>query len=122
MPRTAEGREAASINITAELKCHLGEGQTAVLRFSEGKDAFILDLVLVPGEFRARGLGTALVERLLFMADATGKPVHTTARPIGRSTPDTLDRLVRYYERLGFQEVKRGISSVLMSRPVLGAR
>jgi GNAT superfamily N-acetyltransferase len=118
--KLVDEEEVFWLNMTAEVRCHLGGEETAVLRFSEGKDAFMLDLVLVPAKFRGRGLGTALVRRLLRLADAVGKPVHTTARPIGRSTPDTLSRLVLYYERLGFHVLQRGVASVLMRRPVPG--
>lgn len=118
--KLADEDEAFWRNMTGEVRCHLDGEETAVLRFSEGKDAFLLDLVLVPAKFRGRGLGTALVRRLLRLADAAGKPVHTTARPIGRSTPDTLNRLVLYYERLGFDVLQRGVASVHMCRPAPG--
>lgn len=109
--------ESRRLNLTAELRCHLGGEQSAVLRFSEGKDAFVLDLVVVPSELRGQGLGTALIRRLLALAQWAGKPVYTTARPIGRNTPETLERLVCYYERLGFRRTKEGLTSVMMCRP-----
>lgn len=118
-PGSGENRR---LNLTAELRCHLGGDQSAVLRFSEGKDAFVLDLVLVPREHRSQGLGTALIHRLLALADWAGKRVNTTARPIGRNTPETLERLVRYYERLGFRRTEEGLTSVMMCRPARGER
>ncbi len=116
------GSGESRLNLTAEVRCHLGGEESAVLRFSEGKDAFVLDLVLVPAEHRAQGLGTALIHRLLVLADWAGKRIDTTARPIGRSTPETLERLVRYYEGLGFHRTKEGLTSVMMSRPARGER
>lgn len=91
------------------------------MRFSESSDALTLDLVLVPAERRGQGVGTALINRLLLLADTIGKPVLTTARPIGRSNPETLARLVRYYERMGFAVTKWGVSSALMRREVRSA-
>jgi GNAT superfamily N-acetyltransferase len=88
-----------------------------VLEFSEGAEGFELGVMLVPGEHRGTGLGSLLLERLLVLADSLGKPVHTQARPIGSSTPETLARLVRYYERWGFEPRQRGVTSVMMTRP-----
>ncbi len=97
--------------------CHLGEGRSALLRFSEGPDALSLDLVLVPSKLRNTGVGSQLVGRLLALADWAGKPVRTTARPIGRNTPQILARLVGFYERYGFRGEGRGIDCVMMRRP-----
>jgi GNAT superfamily N-acetyltransferase len=87
------------------------------MRFSESRHALSLDLILVPSACRGAGLGTALIHRLFAIADALGKPIHTTARPIGQSSPEILDRLVRYYERLGFVVVEQGFRAVHMKRP-----
>lgn len=100
--------------------CHLGQGRSGLLRFSEGQEAFSLDLVLVPSGLRDRGLGSMLVDRLLALADRASKPVRTTARPIGRSTPQILARLVRFYERLGFRVEQEAVDSVMMLRPRAG--
>jgi GNAT superfamily N-acetyltransferase len=86
------------------------------MRFSESGDALSLDLVLVPSDKRGQGTGHLLLRRLLLLADSLGKPVLTTARPIGKSTPETLDRLERFYGRSGFRVVQRGVSSALMRR------
>ncbi len=94
------------------------EKDRAVLRFSENTQTLVLELVMVPSRFRGRGIGTLLVRRLLLLADALGKPVVTTARPIGRSTPEALEHLVAYYSRLGFQISQRGLTSVKMCRPL----
>lgn len=90
--------------------------QIAQLRFTERERFFELELVLVISAQRGRGLGTALVRRLLVLADAADKPVYTTARPIGSNSPRSLERLTRYYERLRFSVVERGVSSVRMKR------
>lgn len=108
---------AAALNSTTEMRVHLGDRGTATMRFSESRHAFSLDLVLVPASCRGEGLGTALLQRLFAIADSLAKPVHTTARPIGTSSPEVLRRLVRYYERLGFVTVEEGFSCVHMKRP-----
>lgn len=113
-PEEAGGK---ALNATCEMRVHLGDGGTALLRFSESRHAFSLDLILVPSESRGSGLGTILLERLFAIADSLGKPIHTTARPIGKSDPQILARLVRYYERLGFREVEKGFGTVHMKRP-----
>jgi len=95
---------------------HLGDGASAVLRFSESSEAFRLDLVLVPSPRRGEGIGSELVGRLLQLADSSGKPVLVTARPIGRSDPETLRRLVTYYERHGFVVRQWSGTSALMRR------
>ncbi len=97
--------------------CHLGQGRSAFLRFSEGPDALSLDLVLVPSELRNLGVGSQLVGRLLALADWVGKPVRTTARPVGRNTPQILARLVGFYERYGFRRERRGVDCVMLRRP-----
>ena len=114
-------RGAESINLTAEVSLHLEEGESAVLRYSESREALSLDLVMVPGRFRGGGLGSFLVRRLLGLADLLGKPVLTTARPIGGNSPEALERLVRYYARFGFQSAQRGLTAVHMRRPARGS-
>ena len=112
--------EIIALNACSEMKVHLGDAGTAVMRFSESPHAFSLDLILVPSRCRGLGLGTALIQRLFAMADRLRKPIHTTARPIGQSNPEILERLVRYYERLGFSPTEAGVASVHMKRPVGG--
>jgi len=112
--------ESSALNATTEMKAHLGEAGSAVMRFSESRHAFSLDLILVPSACRGAGLGTALIHRLLAIADAVGKPVHTTARPIGQSSAEIVDRLVAYYQRFGFVPVEQGFRAVHMKRPTRG--
>lgn len=102
--------------MNGELRLELEGKNAAQLRFVETEDAFELELLLVPAPWRGRGAGTALLERLFALADAAAKPVHTRARPIGSSTPAALERLVSYYERLGFAILERQVSSVTMRR------
>lgn len=104
-------------NLAGTLKCFLGDGDSAVLEFTEGAEGFELGVALVPSGHRGKGVGTLLLERLLILADSLGKPVHTQARPIGSSTSETLARLVRYYESWGFETRQRGVTSVMMVRP-----
>lgn len=116
-PEPATPAATTTINASTEMRVFLGDSGSAVMRFSESRHAFSLDLILVPSECRSTGLGTELILRLLAIADAVGKPVHTTARPIGQSNPEILERLVRYYERFGFASVDRGFRTVHMKRP-----
>lgn len=92
-----------------------------MLRYSESRDALSLDLVLVPGRFRRLGVGSLLIRRLLVLADALGKPVLTTARPIGGYSAEALERLVRYYASFGFHPQHRGLTAVHMRRLPGGA-
>lgn len=118
--RHGAGTPAAVVNLEGEFILHLGEKKDARLRFSESRDVFLLDLVMVPTGLRQQGHGAALIARLLAMADTLSKPVLLTARPIGQSSPEALARLVRYYEDFGFREEQRALTSVLMRRPVPG--
>ena len=112
---------ASCANLTGELVYQLGQERSAVLRFSEGQNALSLDLLLVPSELRDTGVGSMLLARLLALADRTGKPVRTTARPIGQNNPQTLARLVRFYERFGFCAEHEAVDRVTMRRPPPGA-
>jgi GNAT superfamily N-acetyltransferase len=100
-----------------ELQLRRDGRQIAELHFAENEDSFSLELVLVAAAERGRGLGTELIRRLFILADVAGKPILTTARPIGANTPAALARLERYYQRLGFEVTRRGVSSVDMQRP-----
>lgn len=111
----------AELALTGELQLSLQGKSVAQLRFHELEASFELDLLLVRASHRGQGLGTRLLERLLALADASGKPVVTTARPIGSSAPGTLARLERYYATFGFELAGRGVSSTLMKRPVPSA-
>jgi predicted GNAT superfamily acetyltransferase len=107
----------AGIEMIGELQLRRDGRQIAELHFAENEDNFSLDLVLVAAAERGSGLGTELIRRLFILADAAGKPIVTTARPIGSSSPAALARLERYYLRLGFEATRRGVSSVDMQRP-----
>lgn len=104
------------MNLTGELRWHLGEADFALLHYSEDMAAFSIDSVMVPSAFRGRGIGTELIRRVLIMADAVGKDVFLSARPIGNSGEDRLLRLVHYYERFGFIQIDRGLTVVYMAR------
>lgn len=108
---------AGAASLTGEFKYDLGDGTHATLRYSESATALSLDVVLVPAAHRARGVGTALIHRVLCLADCTGRDVLVVARPIGALNAIALARLVSYYQRFGFVEIDRGVSSVRMRRP-----
>ena len=105
------------MNVTGEIKWHLGEDDYAALKFSESHLAYSIDTVLVPAKFRGQGIGTQLIRKILLMADTEGKEVYLSARPIGTNDEEKLNRLVHYYERFGFQPIDRGLTVVYMKRP-----
>lgn len=109
------------MKLTGELRHQLGADR-ATLRFSEDATTVELEVVLVPAAHRGRGLGTALIERVLCLADSLGKETKVAARPIGTHGADVLERLVTYYRRFGFEETSRGVSVVYMRRPPGRAR
>ena len=102
--------------IVGEMRCRLDAGD-ALLRFSETLTTISVDVVLVPAASRGRGIGTALLKRVLLLADATSRPVQVAARPIGATGEAPLQRLVAFYRRFGFEESGRGVSVVYMLRP-----
>jgi GNAT superfamily N-acetyltransferase len=105
-----------TMQICGELTLDLG-GSTARLRFSETDRGLHVDTVFVPKPHRSAGIGTALMQRVLALADALAKPIWLDARPIDSSSAEALQRLVRYYERLGFIARSRRAGSVEMERP-----
>lgn len=85
-------------------------GRLYVARWKE--ELRIVDIALLP-DFRGRGVGTALLRRLMDEADAAGKPlsIHVEVNNPARSL----------YDRLGFEEVEdRGVY-VFLRRPPRGA-
>lgn len=103
------------MKLTGELRQVLGT-EHATLRYSEDASAISLDIVLVPVAHRAKGIGTALIQRVLCLADSLGKETRVAARPIGTHGEVPLERLVAYYCRFGFEEISRGVSVVHMRR------
>lgn len=104
------------MHICGELTLDLG-GSTARLKFSETERGLRVDTVFVPKSHRCSGIGTALMQRVLALADAFAKPIWLHARPIDSSSAEALQRLVRYYERLGFVARNRSAGKVEMERP-----
>lgn len=103
------------MNIVGEIKQHFGD-DFACLRFSEDRTSFSIDIVMVPPDFRGRGIGSGLIRHILVLADSLGKNVRVSARPLGSMSEERLQRLVTYYRRFGFEEVDRGLSAVHMVR------
>jgi len=95
------------MNLTGELHYHLEGRETARLKFSEGVSSFSIDIVFVPSRFRGQGIGKVLVERVLAIADASGKEVLITVRPLGQSSEDIISRLIRFYQQFGFDLTDR---------------
>jgi len=92
------------------------EGQLAVLRFSEQADEMSIDFLFVPSAARNQGIGGTLVTRFLSFAALSEKNVLVDARPLGAggAVKERLERLIRFYERLGFDPVQRGATQMRM--------
>jgi predicted GNAT family acetyltransferase len=105
------------MNVTGEIIWHLGEENHAKLTYSESQQAYSIDTVLVPSQFRGQGIGSQLINKVILLADAEKKEIFLSARPIGPNDEEKLMRLVLYYERFGFQTIDRGLSVVYMKRP-----
>ncbi|MEW6109862.1 MAG: GNAT family N-acetyltransferase [Nitrospirota bacterium] len=90
------------MNIVGEIRCYLGDDY-ALLKFSESKTSFSIDIVTVPALYRGQGIGTMLINHILLLADHTGKDTRVTVRPIGSAGEEKLQRLIRYYRKFGFE-------------------
>lgn len=105
------------MNITGELKWHFDTNDFARIKFSESKEAFSVDIIMVPAKHRSQGVGKKLLQHVLTLADAMHKPTNVTVRPIGASLdPEALEDLVAYYRKFGFEELDRGSTVVYMRR------
>ncbi len=105
------------MNLTGELHYHLEGRETARLKFSEGISSFSIDIVFVPSRFRQQGIGKVLVDRVLALADASGKEVLVTVRPLGQSNEEIISRLIRFYQQFGFTLTDRDPGLAHMCRP-----
>lgn len=110
------------MNITGEIRSYLGNGDYAQLKFSETKTSFSIDIVMVPASHRKQGIGTTLINRILMLADSMGKDVYVSARPIGTSSEGSLQRLITYYMRFGFELVDTGLTTAFMLRKATPSR
>jgi len=104
------------VNITGEIKYFLGKGEYAHLKFSESATSFSIDLVMVPSVHRNKGIGALLINRILLLADCMDKDIYVSARPIGNTSEERLYRLVKYYNRFGFEAIDQGLTAVFMVR------
>lgn len=107
----------AAMNLTGELRYHLEGRDYARVTFSEGINSFSIDIVFVPSRFRQQGIGKALVKRVLAIADAAGKEVFVTVRPLGQSGEEIISRLIRFYQQFGFDLTDRDPGLAHMLRP-----
>lgn len=105
------------MNLTGELHYHLEGRDYARVKFSEGVNSFSIDIVFVPSAFRQRGIGKELVKRALAIADAAGKEVFVTVRPLGQSGEDIISNLIHFYEKFGFNLTDRDPGLAHMHRP-----
>ena len=102
------------MNITGEIKCYLGDKEYALLKYSEGRDSFAIDIVSVPAAHRNQGVGTMLIEHILKMAAGMKKDIYISARPFGSENAGKIERLVEYYGRFGFKVYDRGLTVAYM--------
>lgn len=105
------------MNVVGEIKWYLDDDY-AHLRFSEGIGSFSIDTVMVPAAHRRKGIGTKLIQHVLVLADQFRKQVRVSARPIGDTSEERLQRLIAYYQRFGFYVEDRGHSIAYMVRAV----
>jgi ribosomal protein S18 acetylase RimI-like enzyme len=102
--------------LTGELSWSMGESQ-AKLKFTETDDGITLETIVVPAECRGKGCGGSLLRYLIEYSGLRKKDIQLSARPIGGGTsPERLERLVRFYEKYGFVEVERGVTVCKMVR------
>lgn len=110
------------MNLTGELHYHLEGRNYASVKFSEGVSSFSIDIVFVPSQFRRRGIGKVLIKRVLAIADAAGKDVFVTVRPLGQSGEDIISNLIRFYQQFGFDLADRDPGLAHMHRPARSPR
>jgi GNAT superfamily N-acetyltransferase len=103
------------VNIVGEMKWFLGDDY-AQMKYSESSGSFSIDLVMVPASYRGGGIGTKLISHILYLADRMGKDVYLSARPISSYSEERLERLIAYYQRLGFEVIDRGLTVAYMQR------
>lgn len=104
------------MNVTGEVRYHLADKEYARAKFSEGINSFSIDIVFVPSPFRQRGVGKALVQRILAIADSLGKEVLVTVRPLGQSNEEIISGLISFYQRFGFSVTDRDPGLARMRR------
>ncbi|MBU0675932.1 MAG: GNAT family N-acetyltransferase [Proteobacteria bacterium] len=103
------------MNIVGEIKWYLGDDY-AQIKFSESKEAFSIDTVMVPAAHRSKGVGSQMIRHILTLADGLAKKVHVSARPIGNVSEERLQRLIKFYQQFGFYQVDRGHSIAYLVR------
>jgi len=102
--------------LTGEFSWMIGDGQ-AKMKFTETDDIITLETIVVPADCRGKGCGGMLLQHLIEYSDARNKDIQLSARPIGgRTNPERLERLVRFYLQHGFVEVERGVTVCKMVR------
>lgn len=103
------------MNIVGEMRWFLGDDY-AQMKYSESGGSFSIDLVMVPASYRSRGIGANLISHVLYLADRMEKDVYLSARPIGSYSEEKLERLIAYYQRLGFEVIDKGLTVAYMQR------
>lgn len=103
------------MNVVGEIKYFLGNDY-AHLKFSETKESFSVDIIMVPVAHRGQGIGTLLLNYVISLADSKGKKIFVSARPIGQLNAERLEKLIVFYERHGFEVYDRGVTTAYMVR------
>ena len=106
------------MNISGEIKWYLGD-DLAKLRFSESQAAFSIDSIMVPADYRNKGIGRILIGHILILADQMGKCVRVSVRPIGEFSEERLQRLIQYYKSFGFEIEDRGHSIAYLVKNIM---
>ncbi len=107
--------------------CHLGSmsgelawsinDETVELKFTEIDKGLKIDKIIIPASCRNKGIGTHLLQHFIQLASIYNKDIYVIARPLGgRTNPERLNRLVRFYQQLGFKKLEEGISICHMVR------
>ncbi len=109
------------MNIVGEIRYNFGE-DFACLKFSETREAFSIDTVMVPAAHRGKGIEAFLINHVLTLADKMQKEVYLTARPRGNVNDENIDRLVKYYRKFDIFEYDRGLTASYMRRNRVGRR
>ncbi len=121
---TAIGRgEPEGTLISYQLHHRVGS-VPAQLKFQELERELRVEIVFVPAPQRKQGIGKLLMSRVIELSEVLGKPVRLVARPLGVTSADALEKLIGFYESLGFRIVARQAGAAEMERPVAsrGAR
>ncbi len=105
------------MHTTYDVRHHVDDVE-ANLKFCETNEELRVEVVFVPPSHRKQMIGWLLMSRVLALADALKKPTRLVARPLGVTSAESLQHLIRFYERMGFRVVTRTAGAAEMERLV----